>query len=70
MPFRTLKIYENFEGKNGKVMDSWCACTFSVIRNVPRNKMGMFLHVLSEQHKTEHLDPMFPRTLPESQESI
>ena len=48
---------------------------FPLFVNVPRNKMGTFFNVLSEQNitehffgversvLTEHLDPMFPRTL-------
>ena len=48
---------------------------FLSFENVPRNKIGTFLNVLSEQNSTEHffgaersvltehLDPMFPRTL-------
>ena len=48
---------------------------FPLFVNVPRNKMGTFFNVLSEQNitehffgversvLTEHLDPVFPRTL-------
>ena len=48
---------------------------FCCLKNVPRNKIGTFLNVLSEQNSTEHffggersvltehLDLMFPRTL-------
>ena len=48
---------------------------FLLFENVPRNKIGTFLNVLSEQNNTEHffggersvltehLDLMFPRTL-------
>ena len=51
---------------------------FPLFVNVPRNKMGTFFNVLSEQNitehffgversvLTEHLDPMFPRTLTRS----
>ena len=48
---------------------------FLLFENVPGNKIGTFQNVLSEQNSTEHffgaersvltehLDPMFPRTL-------
>ena len=49
---------------------------FPLFVNVPRNKMGTFFNVLSEQNITEHFffgversvltehwDPVFPRTL-------
>ena len=51
---------------------------FLLFENVPRNKIGTFLNVLSEQNSTEHffggersvltehLNLMFPRTLPRS----
>ena len=51
---------------------------FLLFENVPRNKIGTFLNVLSEQNSTEHffggersvltehLDLMFPRTLPQN----
>ena len=51
LSFRTLKFTKT---SRAKMTWSWCACTFSVIWNVPRNKMGTFLHVLSEHYRIEH----------------